>query len=50
MAAHFIEASDLPEEPTPEDPDAWQAWLEDRLKETIAGYRAKPDLLMRDAR
>lgn len=50
MARQFIEASDLPEEPTPEDPDAWQAWLEDRLRETIDGYRAKPDLLMRDAR
>lgn len=50
MATHLIEASDLPEEPSPEDAHAWQAWLEDRLRETIDGYRVKPDLLMRDAR
>ena len=47
MATHLTETSDLPEEPTPEDANAW---LDDRLLETINGYRAKPDVLMRDAR
>jgi len=50
MATHLTEISDLPEEPTPEDANAWYAWLDDRLLETINGYRAKPDVLMRDAR
>ncbi|HEY0164885.1 MAG TPA: hypothetical protein VGB39_05885, partial [Sphingomicrobium sp.] len=46
----MIEAPEPTEEPTPQDAESWRTWLEERLGETIDGYRAKPDLLKRDAR
>jgi hypothetical protein len=50
METRLIEAPEPPDEPTPQDAESWRTWLEERLGETIDGYRAKPDLLKRDAR
>ncbi len=51
MTAETI-ASEHPiedEEPTPQDAEAWRAWIDACLRDTAKGYSAKPEWLKRDA-